>query len=341
MIKRVTYLPNRERIATEAAVWVAKLDGGPLTTDDFREMRAWAERSEHHRIALEEMAERWDNLDVLFLCREKTEVPVRSILRKQWLPAALAAGLAMLAVILVFSTDRALDGMTAQNATYSTAVGEQRDITLPDGTNLRINTNSRLRVAYSKERRNVRLYRGEVFFDVAESDVWPFEVDSGSAIIMAVGTAFAVRVGPNNSVEVNVSEGRVRVSTHANIPDAKEAGTGVNVSSTELQVSQRLRFNKVIESIQTLEPAQLERQLSWRDGMLIFDRDPLEWVVAEVSRYTSVRIIITDQALRGLEFGGYFPIGETDALLKTLEGDFGIRVDHVEPDLVYLRAAAP
>lgn len=339
MIERVINFPDRARLMEEAAAWVAKLDGGELTADDLRTLRAWSQQSPHHHAALDEMAERWDNLDVLAVYRDRLDAPAQSFMRNSWLFAALAAGLAMLAVALWFTVGPAATDIAAQNATYATAVGEQRDITLPDGTTLRINTNSRLRVAYTEARRTVRLYHGEVFFEVFKSADWPFEVDTGNVMVTAVGTAFAVRIGANNEVEVNVTEGRVRVSTHATLPVDDSPGAESNAYTAELSARQQVRIDQVIGPVQTLERAQLERELSWRDGMLIFDRQPLEQVVAEVSRYTSVKIVITDPVLRRLEFGGYFPTGDTEALLNTLEGNFGIRVDRVQPGLIYLRAA--
>ncbi len=339
MIERVIDFPDRARLMEEAAAWVAKLDGGELTADDLRTLRSWSQQSPRHHAALDEMAERWDNLDVLAVYRDRLDAPAHSFMRNSWLSAVLAAGLAMLAVALWFTVGPAAIDKTVQNATYATTVGEQRDITLPDGTTLRINTNSRLRVAFTKARRSVRLYHGEVFFEVVKSADWPFEVDTGNVMVTAVGTAFAVRIDANNAVEVNVTEGRVRVSAHTTLPVDDPPGAESNAYTAELNARQQVRFDQIIGSVQTLERAQLERELSWRDGMLIFDRQPLEQVVAEVSRYTPVKIVITDPVLRRLEFGGYFPTGDTEALLNTLEGNFGIRVDRVQPGLIYLRAA--
>lgn len=341
MNDRVAEFPDRTLIAEEAAAWVARLDAGPLTADDLKQLRMWSERSSHHRDALEAMAEQWDSLDVLAMCRGQIEAPSRSLVRRHWLSAALAASVAALAVVFWFVSGPSHDDLTSMNTNYATAVGEQQEVTLVDGTVLRVNTDSRFRVAYTKERRIVRLYRGEVFFEVAASPDWPFEVDTGNATVMAVGTAFAVRIGADNAVEVNVTEGRVRVSAHAVPPDTASVGSGSNVYTTELEAAQRLRFDQVIESVQTLAQAELERDLSWRDGMLVFDREPLAQVVAEISRYTPIDIVITDPALRQLEFGGYFPTGDLEALLSTLEDSFGIHVDRDESGVVYLRAAVP
>ncbi len=341
MTDRVTELPDRARIAEEAAAWVARLDAGPLAADDLKELRAWSEQSPRHRSALEEMAEQWDSLDVLAVYQGRMDAPVRSSGRRHTLFAALAAGVAGLAVALWFIAAPSRDDLTSQNIAHATAVGERRDITLIDGTVLQVNTDSHLRVAYGKERRIVRLYRGEVFFDVAAAADWPFEVDTGNATVAAVGTAFAVRIEVDNAVEVNVTEGRVRVSAHVVPSDTGASGARPNAYTTELEAAQRLRFDQVIESVQTLEPAELEQDLSWRDGMLVFDREPLPQVVAEISRYTPIDIVVADPVLRQLEFGGYFPTGDVEALLSTLEGSFGIHVDRDESGVVYLRAAVP
>lgn len=341
MNDRVTELPDRARIVEEAAAWVARLDAGPLAAGDLKKLRAWSEQSPRHRSALEEMAEQWDSLDVLAVYQGRMDAPVRLSVRRHSLFAALAAGVAGLAVVLWFVAAPSRDDLTLQNIAHATTVGERRDITLIDGTVLQVNTDSHLRVAYGKERRIVRLYRGEVFFDVAKAGDWPFEVDTGNATVAAVGTAFAVRVEVDNAVEVNVTEGRVRVSAHVVSSDADPSGAKPNAYTTELGAAQRLRFDQVIESVQTLEPVELERDLSWRDGMLVFEREPLAQVVAEISRYTPVDIVVTDPALRQLELGGYFPVGDVEALLSTLEGSFGIHVDRDESGVVYLRAAVP
>ena len=73
--------------------------------------------------------------------------------------------------------------------------------------------------------------------------------------------------------------------------------------------------------------------------MLVFDGDSLESVIAEVSRYTSVEIVIAEPTLRNLKIGGYFRTGDTDILLSTLESSFAVEVDYIRPDLVYIRQA--
>ena len=80
----------------------------------------------------------------------------------------------------------------------------------------------------------------------------------------------------------------------------------------------------------------MEKELSWREGMLIFDNDSLEEVVSQINRYTPVKIEIRDPGIRGLKFGGYFKVGDVPAILTTMNQDFGLRVDKINDRLVYL-----
>ena len=74
--------------------------------------------------------------------------------------------------------------------------------------------------------------------------------------------------------------------------------------------------------------------------MLVFDGDPLESVIAEISRYTPVEIVMADPSLRSLKIGGYFRTGDTQFLLDTLSSSFGIEAEHIRPGLIYLRPTA-
>ena len=94
---------------------------------------------------------------------------------------------------------------------YRTQVGERRVIALKDGSHVHLNTGSTIEVALKKDRRLVRLVKGEAMFEVAHDRQRPFLVDAGSAQMRAVGTAFNVRIR-ENIVELTVTEGSVAVA---------------------------------------------------------------------------------------------------------------------------------
>ena len=76
--------------------------------------------------------------------------------------------------------------------------------------------------------------------------------------------------------------------------------------------------------------------LAWQQGLLIFSGEPLEDVVAEISRYTDTKIIIKSEEARALRIGGQFKVADTRAIFSALEKGFGLKADYATNNLVYL-----
>ncbi len=106
-----------------------------------------------------------------------------------------------------------------------------------------------------------------------------------------------------------------------------------------LQAGQSTTFNHEVDVIRSVKEAEMARKLSWRDGMLVFSGESLEYVVEEVSRYTPISIEFTDPELRDLRIGGYFKVGEIEALFEVLESNFGVQVSQISDDVVQLSSA--
>jgi transmembrane sensor len=145
-------------------------------------------------------------------------------------------------------------------------------------------------------------------------------------------------MGPDN-VSVTVEKGEVELAT-VSARDLAQRDNETNVARVaplvKLKAGQIATFGRDIKSIQSVERAEIVRQLSWRNGMLRFDGEPLSEVVLEVDRYTTQKIVILDPALRDLRIGGYFKVGETDAMFEALEASFGIHVERINESLVHL-----
>ena len=339
---RIVDFPNANSIEQEAAEWVARLDAGALSPDDLRALRQWALQHPSHRKALNDLAARWDSLDVLAL-RRPPEPAFRGGTRRWTVGVAAVAasiGAAALAVGYLMTRSGELPRTDeAEITTYFTAVGEQQWVDLSDGSVIRINTNSRLQVDFSGGTRHVILQQGEAYFEVATSSR-PFIVTAGRGYVAALGTAFAVRLSDNNVIKVDVTEGSVVVTTAPNYMNNAEpilAFAPEDQNSRVLHAGDVVHIGESIDLVQSVEPVVLERQLAWRNGMLVFEGDSLESVIAEVSRYTPVEIVIADPTLRELKISGYFRTGDTDVLLNTLESSFAVNVDHIRSELVYLR----
>ena len=327
-------------VRTEASAWIAQLDKGNLTPADLRALCEWMRRSPRHTQELRLLARLSGELDVLTQLAGPLREASRSYymrgLRATPLPWFVSAALfAGLMVGLVLMRDAVEPPAEAWSQTVVTAVGEQREVKLLDGSVITLNTDSQLNVNYGAGYRNVRLLQGEVMFDVARDPDRPFVVDAGLRRIEAVGTAFAVRIEPD-SVAVIVTEGRVRVFEPP--PDDKSAAP-VN-SPILLDSGKRIVIVREHAAPQPdAEPVssqEIQRQLAWREGLLDFSETPLHEVIREVSRHTSLKIEVSDPSLRTLEFNGLFRTGDTATLFMALKTSFGIDARYIEADTVAL-----
>ena len=209
-----------------------------------------------------------------------------------------------------------------------------------------LNTNSRAKVAYSPERRTVRLLNGEAYFTVTPGAERPFIVYAGNGMVRAVGTAFSVNIKPEG-VEVTVTEGSVELNALGDYP-AKNPTPADNSIVDEnidraaiLKAGQSATVAQTIQQVETIEQEQMDMKLSWQEGLLRFSGDSLEEVVAEVSRYTSLSIEIRDPKLHDLRIGGIFKVGEIEKMFEALEAGFGIRAERVNENLVVLSSVKP
>ncbi|RZI59604.1 MAG: DUF4880 domain-containing protein [Rubrivivax sp.] len=259
-------IPSPE-IAAEAAVWIARLHGPERSVQMERECRAWQGRSDMHRLAFERCTEVWEAVPGLTLAdafsagsRELGELALVGRRRRKWAwggvgLAGAALGLAVGAALLA--------GRGAPS--YSTGIGEQRSVLLADGSRVTLNTNTRVEVDLTPERRTVRVEGGEALFEVAKDARRPFVVRALDSEVVALGTAFAVRLGEpatqGNALAVTLIEGRVSVRAASGTGGARAgAGAGADNGSARgreltLLPGERVKFSKALPPGQEGRPA--------------------------------------------------------------------------------------
>ena len=93
--------------------------------------------------------------------------------------------------------------------------------------------------------------------------------------------------------------------------------------------------------VQPIQVAAIDTRLSWRHRELVFTGESLEEVVAEISRYDLRKLIIADDAIRQMQVGGRFQVGDIDNLLDILEHGFGVEINRADDGNVYLAARRP
>jgi transmembrane sensor len=344
---------SKSEIQEDASRWVIKLDSGKVSTEQLAELRLWLSQSPTHRSQFTSQLKLWGDLDDLeelgdiiqrdhAVEQRKTEtLPIKAIGR--YLTAACLL-LACFTGLLYFSVIPPwLSELDPNNQVYVTAKGGQQTVSLPDGSIVKLNTDTRLKLDFTERTRRIHLVRGEAHFKVAHNPDRPFIVHVADGSVRAVGTAFNVRY-QGEKVDVIVTEGIVEVAPQA-LPPLLSTKAGKEEKSSGVQdpikiavaAGHEVSFDEqAVHAIAMATPESVERKLAWHDGMLQFDGEPLVDAIAEVSRYTDIKIIIANAELKNLPVGGYFKVGEVESMLKVFEQTFDIKVTRKGNSLVYL-----
>jgi len=141
--------------------------------------------------------------------------------------------------------------------------------------------------------------------------------------VEAVGTAFNVYLKEDESVDVIVTEGRVRVKPLPHSDDVSELADQVR----DLVRGQKLtvRDSQAL-AVEEVDSTLINDRLSWRDGNLVFRGETLREALNELSRYTPATFKVVDSRIRDVRIAGLYKAGDVDGLLLALKENFNI--DH-------------
>jgi transmembrane sensor len=300
MTMTTRYVPPE--IDRAAAEWAARRDAG-ATPDEEACFEAWLASDQRHVGAYakaEAVLAQLDRVGAAGANALRGQMPTADtpgLRRRTVLVGGAAAGLAVAAGGGVWLTR-----MLGQES-YSTRIGETKEVVLPDGSLVTLNTDSKLLVHYSKTRRHLQLLQGEALFDVAKNKKRPFIVMAGDTQVRAVGTSFTVKLLPKQPVEVLVREGVVEIK-RPQVPEAppvRLVANTVAVAPPEAPIS--------TESVPRI---QIARDLAWREGRIAFDNETLANAAREFERYSDVQIRVSpdleNQTVTGL-FVSNDPVG--------------------------------
>lgn len=215
---------------------------------------------------------------------------------------------------------------TDLSADAVTAVGEQRDLELPDGTRLRLDTDTVIDVALSATGRMVHLRRGRLLVTTGHAAgmrAAPFWVATAQGHVQALGTRFSVRQDEGVTLVVVIE---ARVALHvADAGRPRAAGAEMQLGAGRVPIvpaGQAVRFNR-----QGLLDQQAARSsdAAWARGMLIADDMVLADFVAELARYRATPLVC-DPALRDLRISGTYPLTDSDGALRALTRALPVRL---------------
>ncbi|AYV48743.1 hypothetical protein CFHF_17305 [Caulobacter flavus] len=238
--------------------------------------------------------------------------------RRAWTLGALAgAGLAVVVgSILVLG-----GGLAPRGELIEGTRGAPKPIALADGSSIRLNGQSQVRVQLGEHERRLRL-KGEGFFEVAPDKSRPFSVEVDGVRVTAVGTRFNVdqhQTAAGTVVEVEVFEGVVRVAGK---------GDPVHVRAGELA-----RVSGGIVQRTVLARPELETDVPpWAKGWLEFNEATLASVVADLERATGVQVTLSDPALGRVLVSGRFAYDDPENALAAMARLHGFRLTRQKAD---------
>lgn len=304
-----------------AADWLARLQRhGGISAAERNEFERWLDADPANAVAFARAEFTWERAERLRAVRtqafsaEAVAAESQVDARRLSTPARAWAVAASFAVVAV---GMALVYWISQANVYATAVGERRTISLADGSQLTLNTASKLEVDMTAEHRSVRLVRGEALFKVAKDPSRPFTVEARGSEVRAIGTAFNVRVR-EEVVEVTVTEGVVSVD-ESRIAAGSSAIAGAGTVS-EIPLDQDV----------------LRRRVAWREGAIELKGETIEQAVAEFNRYRQMPIVVADPSIAALRVGGRFETDDGERFLNALSQNFAVRVVRAENGSLYL-----
>lgn len=225
---------------------------------------------------------------------------------------------------MVYHTLKQVDAIDQEVIKYvekRTTNGQQLSVKLPDGTNIKLNNNSILKVPenYLTDRRVI--LEGEAFFDVARNEYLPFRIHTGKLMVEVLGTSFNVQA-TEEEYFVSVVSGKVRVKDTVQHAASAEA---------ILHERQALMYNS---RTSTLEPVQYNPDdLLWKDGILVFKNQSIRDIAAKLEQWFNVDITLESEQYIGSHYTAKYPRESLEEILigmgTVLNFDFEIDNNHV------------
>jgi len=181
------------------------------------------------------------------------------------------------------------------------AVGAQRELVLADGSQVLLDSGSRLQIERHLRSRQLELLEGQARFTVVHADA-PFIVHSQGVRVRDIGTVFDVR-SDVRGVRVGVLEGAVEVGIGHGAVQPLRAGQQLLAAAGELG------------EVQAVASGAME---AWRSSVLRFDGTQLRDAIVDLQRYSEVPLRLADERTGGLRLSGEFDSRQVRALLEQL-----------------------
>ncbi len=164
----------------------------------------------------------------------------------------------------------------------STGKGQKLTITLKDGTQIKLNAESKITYPenFSDSVRWVTL-DGEAYFEVAKNPDQPFIVKCGDFHTQVLGTSFNINAYPEiNNIEVSLVEGKVKTYIQ-----------GQKSSDLYLEPEEMASYNITNRSI-AKSAFDTQKNIAWKDGIIHFEKASFDQMKLTLERWYDVKFVV-------------------------------------------------
>lgn len=172
--------------------------------------------------------------------------------------------------------------VSREPTSFATDLAEHKHVALRDGTTIELGGKSAITRSTVAGVRSVALEHGEAFFKIERNAPRPPTVIAGNATITSAGAEFNVRRRDGRQITLTVVDGAVEI-------DFNHSATYRLRSGQQLTCDANGRCGDIVHSTDDSASA-------WRDGLLVYESEPLKFVAADLNRYSARRIEIGDRA---------------------------------------------
>jgi ferric-dicitrate binding protein FerR (iron transport regulator) len=291
---------NEETISPELQEWLDESDRNRREFEAYRKI--WNKIRHIYVTKKFDAALAWENIDELNQSRLARRKRKSQIIR---FTSGIAATI-LLCVLLYFSGWIQNDAAPAMAIEMETARGSRSQISLPDGTNVSLNSGSKISYVFnSKEKRREIIFTGEGFFEVAK-DKTPFVITTSDGLqIKVLGTTFNLTAYEDEeTVETTLIEGSVEISNASNRLTLTPGETG--------------SYDKKENTLQHIDKIG-SNAYGWMNNVIYMDDMPLDELCRRLERTYDVNITLQKGLGEKIRYNGALHEESIGDMLNTLQ----------------------
>ena len=214
------------------------------------------------------------------------------------------------------------DNQPIEQVELSSAYGLISKITLPDGSEVWLNSGSKLHYPkrFVGDQRKVFL-SGEAYFKVSSDKKHRFDVALTNGLtVSAYGTEFNINAyEDDDEIETTLAKGSVEIRN-----DKKPIPRVLNPGEQAI-------YNKVTDNMKVSD-INLHMVTSWKEGKIVFRRTEMAEIAQRLSRHFNVNIILQSKKIFNYKYSATFTTETLEEILQLLEKTAPIKCTMIEPE---------